>query len=152
MKIFFLILLVPVFARAYPGLGDFVAHEAFYEGSIVRIEKRILTHDQIHDVFTVHTKATFRGEILQDQRLEIPRTFLYTPSKVSDVLKNCIRREGARGQVSVQSKTIEVCEFFHEDSQLTYMIGDVPFGQVRYQIYLEEEEFLDFFLKEFASN
>jgi hypothetical protein len=31
------------------------------------------------------------------------------------------------------------------------MIGPVPFGQVRFQVYLQGEEFLDFNLKKFSA-
>jgi hypothetical protein len=50
----------------------------------------------------------------------------------------------------IEDKVIKVCEFYNEDSQLSYMIGEVPFGQVKFQIYLQDEDFLDFNLTRFV--
>ena len=68
---------------------------------------------------------------------------------MQNVLNNCTRREGALGTWDLQGKEIPACTFFSEDSQMDYVIGMVPFGQLRFQYHLGKEEFLDFYLQDF---
>lgn len=130
-------------------MGDFVRYEALYEGQVITLEKKILTHDLERNTFIVRNLMLYKNEIIQDQLFEVPHSFLYSPAKVQNVLETCVSREGALGDMRVEDKNVKVCEFYDEGSQLTYMIGNVPFGQVRFQVYLKDEEFLDFHLKRF---
>ena len=147
--ILFVLFCFPGFALAYPSLGDFVRYEAKYEGSMVVMEKKVLNHHVTENIYEVRTLVTFKDRIIQDVTHALPYHFLYTPEKVASVLKNCELREGAISHVVVQKKQLTVCEFYNEESQLTDMIGPVPFGVVRFQVYLEGEEFLDFNLTAF---
>jgi hypothetical protein len=147
----FFILLTSSFVWSYPESGDFVQYEASYEGSLVLMEKKVLSHDSENDSFKVRTLVTYKERIIQDQTVILPRSFLYTPEKIQHVIDTCLTREGAISDVRVQGKELKVCEFYNEDSQLTFMIGPVPFGQVRFQVYLQGDEFLDFNLKKFAA-
>lgn len=149
MSKFLILFLLSTAAHAYPALGDFVRYEAKYEGSMVVMEKRVLNHDVVENSFEVRTLVTYQDRVLQDETYSLPHNFLYTPEKVASVIKNCEAREGAISNVVVQGKKLKVCEFYNEESQLTDMIGPVPFGLVRFQIYLEGEEFLDFNLSAF---
>jgi hypothetical protein len=146
---FLIFFLVSTASHAYPALGDFVRYEAKYEGSMVVMEKRVLHHDVSENTFKIRTLVTYKDRVLQDETFVLPHNFLYTPEKVASVLKNCEIREGAISHIEVQGKKLTVCEFYNEESQLTDMIGPVPFGLVRFQIYLEGEEFLDFNLTVF---
>ncbi len=148
LKLLFLCLVSTV-AHAYPTLGDFVRYEAKYEGSLVIMEKKVVAFDPAANTFEVRTLVTYKNQTIQDNTYVLPYSFLYTPEKVASVLKNCEAREGMISKVVVQEKNLTVCEFYDEDSQLTYMIGPVPFGQVRFQVYLEGEDFLDFNLTAF---
>lgn len=147
---FLLLCLITTVAQAYPSLGDFVRYEAKYEGSMIVMEKKVLSHDTVEDTFEVRTLVTYKERIIQDVTHVLPHSFLYTPEKVASVLKNCYAREGMLTDLVIQTKRITVCEFYDEDSQLTNMIGPVPFGVVRFQNYLQEEEFLDFNLTYFS--
>ena len=148
---FIIFCLVSTVAHAYPALGDFVRYEAKYEGSMVVMEKRVLSHDETENAFEIRTVITYKDRVLKDETFTLPHNFLYTPEKVASVIKNCEIREGAISQVDVQGKKLTVCEFYNEESLLTDMIGPVPFGLVRFQVYLEGEEFLDFNLSAFES-
>lgn len=148
----FLLVLFPSLALAYPAVGDFVQFEAKHQGSSVITEKRILSHDVPSDSFEVHIFTTYQEVVIMDVVRVLPRSFLYSPAKVENVLKTCVSREGMISQVLVDNKKLSVCEFWDEGSQLTYMIGPVPFGQVRFQEYLGDGVFLDFNLMKFTSN
>jgi hypothetical protein len=137
-------------AWSFPKLGDFVRFEAEFQGDLYRLEKKVIDHNSSTDQFTVRTLVLVNNEIVQDQTHELPRSFLYTPEKVDNVFKTCVAREGALGDIKIEGRPLRVCEFYNEDSQMTYMIGKVPFGQVRFQIYLKDEDFLDFNLKRFV--
>ena len=134
---------------SYPNKGDYVKFEAAFENDVILFEKKILSQDLENETFEVHSYFTYKGEIFREQRIILPRTFLFTPEKIEHVLQTCVRREGALGEVIIQNKKIKVCEYYNEDSQLTEIVGRVPFGLLRFQIYLEGETFLDFHLKEF---
>lgn len=146
-----LMVLMPTLAMAYPALGDFVRYEAKFEDSKIIYERKILSHDEASDSFEVRSLILFKDQILRDVTHILPRNFLYTPSKVENVLKTCFEREGVITNLVISGKKISVCEFYHEDSQLTYMIGPVPFGQVRFQEYQGDGIFLDFNLTYFSS-
>jgi len=150
-KIFsILLLLFSVSSWSFPQVGDFVRFEAEFQGDHYRLEKKVLDHNSANDSFRVRTLVLVNNEIVQDQTHELPRNFLYTPEKVDSVFKTCVSREGALGQIQIEGRPLKVCEFYNEDSQMTYMIGKVPFGQFRFQIYLKDEDFLDFNLKRFV--
>jgi hypothetical protein len=146
-----LLCLVSSFAYAYPSLGDFVRYEAKYEGSMIKMERKVLSHDTVQNTFEVRTLVIYQDRIIQDDTHVLPHSFLYTPEKVASVIKNCYAREGMLTNMVIQNKKLTVCEFYDEGSQLTNMIGPVPFGLVRFQNYLQGEEFLDFNLTYFSS-
>ncbi len=135
---------------AFPESGDFVHFEAIYEGKKVVLEKKILEHNKETDIFKVRSLMLYDDQIVQDQIFDQPRNFLYSTEKVNHVLSTCEAREGALGEITLGSKNFKVCEFYDEDSQLTSMIGMVPFGVVRFQQYLQGEEFLDYNLTKFT--
>jgi hypothetical protein len=146
----FLLLVFSSLVWSFPKVGDFVRFEAHFQGDHYKIEKKVLAYDQEKDLFKVRTLSLVNNEISQDQSHDLPRNFLYTREKVENVFKTCVSREGALGQMRIEDKVIKVCEFYNEDSQLSYMIGEVPFGQVKFQIYLQDEDFLDFNLTRFV--
>lgn len=141
--------LIPTFTWAFPAEGDFVQYMAPYKNSPVIMEKRVVAHDNEHNSFTVSTITTYKERVIQDQLVELPESFLYNPIKIQHVLNTCASREGALGLMLIQGKEMQVCEFYNEDSQLTDILGPVPFGQIRFQVYLEEEDFLDFNLTKY---
>jgi hypothetical protein len=106
-------------------------------------------YDPDTDRFGVRFLLHSSDSIYRDEVLSLPRSFLYSPEKIANVLATCVSREGALGHERIQGRTIEVCEFYNEDSQMTTILGKVPFGQVRFQEYLGEGEFLDFQLVRF---
>ena len=134
------------FAFAYPAVGDRVRYEAPFQGDVVIQEKEIQHQDPTGAVFGVHTITTYRGNVVDEKWVDLPRSFLYTPEKIEDVIRNCVRREGAISTMIVLGASMKVCEFYHEDSQLSYMLGPVPFGLIRFQVYIGDEDFLDFYL------
>ena len=136
-------------ARAFPAVGDHVEFQARYRNRTFVFEKSVKSHDPKTDRFGVRVFLRSDDTILRDELLLLPRSFLYTPEKISHVLSTCVSREGALGRERIEGKTVEVCEFYHEDSQLTTILGMVPFGQVRFQEYLGEGDFLDFHLRRF---
>ena len=91
--ILFLICFLPALSFAYPALGDFVHFEAKFEDAKVIYERKVLAHDVASDAFEVRTLVTFKGNIIKDATHVLPRTFLYTPAKVENVLKTCFDRE-----------------------------------------------------------
>jgi hypothetical protein len=152
MKYFLLLLILfPVLGWSFPSLNDYVRHEADYRGEKVIMEKSLIDYNTDADASLQLTRITFKGEVISEQEHVLQTLWFYTPAKVQNVLKDCTGREGARGHEMIQGKRIETCSFYHEDSQLTYSIGMVPFGQVRHQVYLGDGEFLDFNLVEFRS-
>ena len=146
---FFLLSLFPTFVWAFPAKGDFVQYVASYKNSPVIMEKRVVAHDNERNSFTVSTITIYRDRVIQDLLVELPESFLYNSIKIQHVLDTCASREGAVGRMVIQGKEMQVCEFYNEDSQLSDILGPVPFGQIRFQVYLEGEEFLDFNLTKY---
>lgn len=138
-------------SHSYPRQGDYVRFEAQYKDSMVQFEKEIPSENSEADIFEARSFFSYKGQILKEQIVSLPKAFLFTPEKIRHVLQTCVQREGALGEIILQNKKIKLCEYYNEDSQLTNMVGEVPFGQIRFQIYLEGETFLDFNLKEFRS-
>jgi hypothetical protein len=138
-------------AHAFPSVGDHVEFEADYQGRKIFLEKSVKTYEPDTDRFGVRFLMHSSGSVYRDEILSLPRGFLYSPEKIANVLATCVSREGALGRERIQDRTVEVCEFYHEDSQMTTVLGKVPFGQVRFQEYLGEGEFLDFHLVRFQS-
>lgn len=144
-----LTLLFPSFVLAYPAIGDFVRYEAKYEGDIVAMERKVLSYDASEDKFEVRSLVIFHGDITRDETFMLPKAFLFNAEKMANLLKTCWRREGIVGDETVEGVTFKTCSFYNEDSMMTSTIGDVPFGDVRYQLYLGDGEFLDFNLVKF---
>lgn len=136
---------------AFPAVGDFARYEAQFRGEKVVMEKELLDFSFERKAFMQLTRLIMKGEVIQEQLLEIESLWFYTEAKVNNVLKNCLRREGALGKVEIEGKVIKTCTFYNEDAQLDYSIGMVPFGQVRFQLFVTGEEFLDFNLVKFRS-
>ena len=136
---------------AFPANGDFAQYTAKYQGFPVVMEKRVLAHDAESDQFVVRTLTTYRERVIQDQTLTLPRSFLYSLEKIKDVIQHCEAREGAVQVVQVLGAQMKICEFYNEDSQLTNILGPVPFGQIRFQTYIGGEDFLDFNLSAYAN-
>lgn len=134
---------------AYPAVGDFVRYESNFRGETMVMEKSLIEHSPEQNTFTQMTRFLFRGEVIQEEILEIASLWFYTEEKVQNVLKTCTRREGALGSSVINGKVIKTCTFYNEGAQLDYTIGSVPFGQVRFQMFLGGEEFLDFNLVKF---
>jgi hypothetical protein len=139
-------------AWAFPAKGDYVRYEAPYEGHPVIIEKEILDDLEEQNQFLIKTTTTYQGQVLRELIYPEDKFYTLTPQKIESILKHCVEREGARGTYTIGSQTVDVCESYNEDSQLTQMVGMVPFGMIRFQIYLEEEEFLDFYLTQFRQS
>ena len=144
-------ILFPSLVLAYPAVGDFVRYEAKYEGDIVAMERKVLSYDANEDKLEVRNLVIFHGEITRDETFMLPKAFLFNAEKMANLLKTCIRREGVLGSESIEGKIIRTCSFYNEDSMMTSTIGDVPFGDVRYQLYLGDGEFLDFNLVKFRN-
>lgn len=141
--------LLSVKAFAFPAVGDYARYEARFRGEIMVMEKQLTSQNADQNTFTQVTRVLMKDEVLQEEIVEIASLWLYSREKVSNVLKNCLRREGAPGSIIIQGQNIKTCTFFNEESQLDYSIGMVPFGQVRFQVHLGGEEFLDFNLVKF---
>jgi hypothetical protein len=133
-------------AHAFPAVGDHVEFESRYKDRKIVLEKSVKTYDSATDHFGVRFLVRVGDSVLRDEVLLMPRIFFYSPEKIDHLLKTCVSREGALGQERIQGRTVEVCEFYHEDSQMTTILGKVPFGQVRFQEYLGDGEFLDYHL------
>ncbi len=136
-------------ATAFPAVGDHVEFMAKYQNRAFILEKSVKSHDPVNDHFGVRTLLRSGDQVLRDELFLLPRSFLYNPEKIAHVLATCVSREGALGNERIGEKIVRVCEFYHEDSQLTTILGNVPFGQVRFQEYLGEGEFLDYHLTRF---
>ena len=134
---------------SFPEVGNYARYEAHYQGQVFELKKTLIEHYQEKDTFLLVTKLSSEEEVISEDYSELPRMWFYSRSKVESVLANCHRREGARENVIIHGQKIEACTFYHEDSQLDYTIGMVPFGQIRFQSYLGRGEYLDFFLKDF---
>jgi hypothetical protein len=144
-----ILFLVQLCFANYPEVGNFVQYEAPFEGDKVIWIKKVISYDQARDTYLVGNRITYKDRVLEEVVYDQPRYWLYNPEKIKHVIDTCEEREGAITDLVVDNKQLRVCEMYDEESMLTYMIGPVPFGQVRFQIYLEGEEFLDFHLTKF---
>lgn len=136
-------------SHAFPAVGDHVEFEARYEGRKIVFERSIKGRQG--DTFEVRVLLRADSQILRDEQFQVPRSFLYDRGKIEHVLSTCVVREGARDRTRIGNRWVESCEFWHEDSQLTTILGAVPFGQIRFQEYLGDGVFLDFWLQRFQS-
>lgn len=144
-----LLLVTSAYAFAFPNVGDFVQYEAHYkEGTLIH-KKKIISYDQVRDSFQVGEIVTFKGEILEQVVHDTKRSWLYSDKQVEDVLKGCRQREGSLTDMEIDHKIVSVCEFYDEPSQLSYMIGMVPFAAVRFQRFISTTEYLYFYLTKF---
>lgn len=139
---------MPHSSNAFPELFDYARYTAQFGNKKYEIKKMIFEHDSLRDTF-VMTESLYEDNILQDERfLRLPKYWFYTPEKINNVIKNCTRREGALGRENIQGQEIQTCTFFNEESMMDYSIGNVPFGQVRFQ-YRFDGVYLDFYLQNF---
>ena len=151
IKLLIIFFIYSINVYAYPELHDYARFEAPYNGSMVIYEKTIKDVDPEKQSYLVNTLITYKGQIIQEKEAVLPRAFLFTQEKIQNVLKTCASRGGARWHTEIQGQTIQTCSYYNEDSMLEEIVGDVPFGQIRFQIYLEGEEFLDFNLVKFKT-
>lgn len=151
IKLLIIFFICSLNAYAYPELKDYARYEALYGGEKVIFEKTIKEVDPEKQNFLLHSIITYRGQIIQEREGFVPRAFLFTQEKIKHVLETCTSREGARWHITLQGRRIETCSYYNEDSMLEEIVGDVPFGQIRFQVYLEGEEFLDFNLVEYRT-
>ena len=151
MKYFYLVCLILFSSKseAFPEVGNYVRFLATHNGKVFEYKKTLLEFDSEMKSFTMIEKISTDDEIVQERVTQLPSFWFYTEAKVQNVLKTCTRREGALGKVLVEGKEIPTCTFYSEESQMDYIIGMVPFGQIRFQHYLGKNEFLDFYLQDF---
>ncbi len=148
-KLLFLCFILPTFAFAFPNVGDSVQYEAPYKDGVLIHKKKIISYDKVRDSFQIGNVVTFKGEILEQVVDDTHRSWLYSEKQVEDVLTDCRMREGSLTDMEIDHKIAKVCEFYDEPSQLSYMIGMVPFAAVRFQHYISATEYLDFYLTKF---
>jgi len=153
MHFFFIIFLTlfsyQALALNFPEVGNYARYEAILHGKKYEMKKALIDYNSDQDSFTQASKMTTGDQVLEDSVYQIGRQWFYTPEKVESVLKNCLRREGAPEKIEISGVLISACTFHNMDAQLDYTIGMVPFGQLRFQLYLGRSEFLDFHLVEF---
>lgn len=144
-----LLLVTSAYAFAFPNVGDSVQYEAPFKDGIIIHKKKIISYDQVRDSFQVGEVVTFKGEILEQVVHDTKRSWLYSQERVADILKGCRQREGSLTDMEIDHEIVSVCEFYDEPSQLSYMIGMVPFAAVRFQHFTSTTEYLDFYLTKF---
>lgn len=151
MKYFYLscLFLLSTNLYAFPEEGNYVRFLANHDGKVFEYKKSLFEFHAETNSFTMIEKISTDKEVISERVTVLPSFWFYTEKKVQSVLSNCTRREGALGTWIIQGKEIPTCTFFSEDSQMDYVIGMVPFGQLRFQYYLGKEEFLDFYLYDF---
>lgn len=151
MKYFYLACLFLFSAKVYafPEEGNYVRFLATHNGKVFEYKKSLLEFHNETNSFTMIEKISTDEETIEERVTQLPFFWFYTEKKVQNVLNNCTRREGALGTWDLEGKEIPTCTFFSEDSQMDYVIGMVPFGQLRFQYHLGKEEFLDFYLQDF---
>lgn len=138
-----------IVCSAFPVLDNYARYLAIYNGEIYEIKKMLYGYNSNHDSF-MQISTLYKADQKLDERItELPRTWFYSPQKVQNVLNNCLRREGALGEETIQGERVKTCTFFNEASQTDYSIGMVPFGQVRFQLLWEQGVYLDFNLVNF---
>lgn len=134
---------------AFPQEGDYARYLATYKGEVYEYKRHLIEYYPEKDAY-LHVSKLSLNEITINERVTIlPKMFFYTEEKVQNVLKTCLRREGALETVVLNEQRIKACTFHNEDAQLDYTIGMVPFGQLRFQEYLGNGEFLDFYLVDY---
>ena len=154
MKLFILLIIFFTCSQnvfAYPQVKDYVRYEAPYKDSKIIIEKTVKESDPERQRFLVYTLITFKGTILDEKEFVTPRSSMFNKQKIENILKTCHSRGGARWHIILQGQTIQTCTYYNEDAQMDQIVGDVPFGQIRFQIYLGNAEFLDFNLTQFKT-
>lgn len=134
---------------AFPNEGNYARYLASFNGETYEYKKMLTHFNPQKNTFVQITKLSKGDEIIRESSNELAYMWFYNEAKVQNVLDTCVRREGALGDYVVQEQTIKSCAFYSEDSGLEYVIGMVPFGQLRFQIYLQNEDFLDFYLVNF---
>lgn len=143
------LLLCSSLSFSFPNEGDFVRYQAQQGSDTYEIKKGLIEYDPFTDSYLETYKLTLNEEILDEYVIAVQSWWLYNPTKVLDLLRTCVRREGALERMKIANSFVDVCTFHNESAQLDYSIGMVPFGQVRFQHYLGGSQFLDFYLVDF---
>lgn len=134
---------------AFPAEGDYARYLASYKGEVYEFKRYLIEYYPDKDAYLHVSKLSLHETTISESWNILPRMWFYTEEKVKNVLKTCLRREGALETVVLKGERIQACTFHNEDAQLDYTIGMVPFGQLRFQEYLGSGEFLDFYLVDY---
>lgn len=151
MKYFLTLTLIftSIKAMAFPQEGDYARYFATYKGEVYEYKRHLIEYYPEKDAYLHISKLSLNETTINERVTILPKMFFYTEEKVQNVLKTCLRREGALETVVLNGDRIKACTFHNEDAQLDYTIGMVPFGQLRFQEYLGNGEFLDFYLVDY---
>ena len=136
-------------AWAFPKEGDFARYLATHKGEVYEYKRHLVEYYPDKDAYLHVIKLSLNETTISERWTILPKMWFYTEEKVQNVLNTCLRREGALETVILNEQRIKACTFHNEDAQLDYTIGMVPFGQLRFQEYLGNGEFLDFYLVDF---
>lgn len=134
---------------AFPEEGNFARYLATHKGNVYEYKRHLIEYYPDQDAYLHVSKLSLNEEIISERWTILSTTWFYTEAKVQNVLNTCMRREGALETVVLNGQRIKACTFHNEDAQLDYTIGMVPFGHLRFQEYLGNGEFLDFYLVDF---
>lgn len=149
LQLLLMIFSLSALATSFPQVGNYARYIAHHQGKIYEMKKSLIDYDISSDSFLQVSKVSVDEEIMSESMNLLQSMWFYTPEKVNNVLKTCLRREGALGFTQISFQKVQTCTFYNEDAQLDYSIGMVPFGQVRFQEYLGQGQFLDFYLVDF---
>ena len=151
MKFFLMLTLIitSLHALAFPQEGDYARYLATYKGEVYEYKRHLVEYYPDKDAYLHVSKLSLNETTLSERWNILSPMWFYTEAKVQNVLNTCMRREGALETVILNNQRIKACTFHNEDAQLDYTIGMVPFGQLRFQEYLGNGEFLDFYLVDF---
>lgn len=141
--------LLPVQVFAFPALGDYARYVASFRGDSYEVKRTLTEYYPESNSFRHVWKLSKNDILIKEESTQLPYGWFYTEKKIENVLSSCVRREGVLGNELIQNEMIPTCAFFNEESLLDYSVGMVPFGQVRFQLRLTGEDFLDFHLVSF---
>lgn len=140
---------LPSQVLAFPEPGDYARYVATFRGDTYEIKRTLTEYYPETNSFRQVWKLSKNGESVVEESKQLPYGWFYTEKKIENVLNSCVSREGVLGDVVIQDHKIPSCTFFNEESLLDYTVGMVPFGQIRFQLHLSGEYFLDFHLVSF---
>ncbi|MFM6928384.1 MAG: hypothetical protein ACKOX6_07960 [Bdellovibrio sp.] len=141
--------LLPFKVFAFPEIGDYARYMATFRGDAYEIKRTLTEYYPETNSFRHIWKLSKNGVVVAEESTQLPYGWFYTPKKIENVLSSCVKREGVLGEIIIQNQKVPSCTFFNEESLLDYSVGMVPFGQIRFQLHLSGEYFLDFNLVSF---